>query len=173
MQKSLDTGLVWFRRDLRLDDHPALHLALRQCRRVYCAFVFDRDILDPLPRADRRVEFIRACLVELDGDLRALAAAEHAGLIVQHGRATAVLPALAQQLGVQAVYTAHDYEPQAQARDARVRGALAARGIALQTVKDHVIFEGREILTGGGTPYTVFTPYKRAWLACRRPIWRS
>ncbi len=165
MQKTLDSGLVWFRRDLRVDDHAALHRALQQCQRVYCAFIFDRDILDPLPRSDRRVEFIRASLVELDTELRALAGQEEAGLIVQHGHATETLPALAQALGVQAVYAAHDYEPQAQARDARVRGALASLGIALHTCKDHVIFEGREVLTGDGTPYTVFTPYKKAWLA--------
>ncbi len=165
MQKPLDSGLVWFRRDLRVDDHAALHLALQQCQRVYCAFIFDRDILDPLPRTDRRVEFIRASLVEVDTDLRALAGQEEAGLIVRHGHATEALPALAQALGVQTVYVAHDYEPQAQARDAQVRGTLASLGIALHTCKDHVIFEGREVLTGGGTPYTVFTPYKKAWLA--------
>lgn len=165
MQKNLDSGLVWFRRDLRVDDQPALHRALQQCRRVYCAFIFDREILDALPRADRRLEFIRASLLELDADLRQLAQQAHAGLIVLHDRASTAVPALAQQLGVQAVFAAHDYEPQAQVRDARVRGALASLGIALHTVKDHVIFEGREILSGGGTPYTVFTPYKRAWLA--------
>ena len=55
MEKQFDSGLVWFRRDLRVDDHAALQLALRLCRRVYCAFVFDREILDPLPRTDRRV----------------------------------------------------------------------------------------------------------------------
>ena len=165
MEKQFDSGLVWFRRDLRVDDHAALQLALRQCRRVYCAFVFDREILDPLPRVDRRVEFIRACLVELDQALRTLAGNDQAGLIVRHGLASEEVPALAQMLGVQAVFAAHDYEPRAQARDARVRGALAAAGIALLTCKGHVVFEGREILTGGGTPYTVFTPYKRAWLA--------
>jgi len=57
-----DAGLVWFRRDLRLGDHAALAAALASCRRVYCAFVFDRAILDPLLaaglRADRRVDFI-------------------------------------------------------------------------------------------------------------------
>jgi deoxyribodipyrimidine photo-lyase len=165
MDKPLASGLVWFRRDLRIDDQAALNLALLQCRQVHCAFLLDREILDPLPRADRRVEFILACLSELDQGLRDLAGHEHAGLIVRHGLASEVLPALARELGVQAVFAAHDYEPQAQARDARVRGALAAAGIALQTCKDHVIFEGREVLTGGGTPYTVFTPYKRAWLA--------
>lgn len=165
MPPLFDLGLVWFRRDLRVQDHAALALALQQCRRVHALFVFDRDILDPLPRADRRVEFILACVHELDAELRAHARDEHAGLIVQQGQAPAVVPAVAQALGVQAVYAAHDYEPAAQARDARVRGLLAAAGIALHTCKDHVIFEGRELLTGAGTPYTVFTPYKRAWLA--------
>ena len=49
----MDSALVWFRRDLRLDDHAALYHALKQARRVYCAFVFDRDILDPLIAAGR------------------------------------------------------------------------------------------------------------------------
>ncbi len=55
MDKPLDTALVWLRRDLRADDHAALYHALRAARRVWCAFVFDTAILDPLPRADRRV----------------------------------------------------------------------------------------------------------------------
>ena len=70
----LDRALVWFRRDLRADDHAALYHALRAARQVWCAFVFDRDILDPLPRADRRVEFIHDSLVGLDAQLRALGA---------------------------------------------------------------------------------------------------
>jgi deoxyribodipyrimidine photo-lyase len=110
------------------------------------------------------VEFIRASLVELDASLRSLAARPEAGLIVCHGFATELIPALAKELHVQAVFAAHDYEPQAIARDARVRGALANQGVVLHTFKDHVIFEGREILTKAGTPYGVFTPYKRNWM---------
>ena len=72
MTARFDKGLVWFRRDLRTDDHAALYHALKQCQRVYCVFVFDRDILDTLPRADRRVEFIHASVVELDRNLGAL-----------------------------------------------------------------------------------------------------
>jgi deoxyribodipyrimidine photo-lyase len=165
MHKPFDSGLVWFRRDLRSDDNTALCLALQQCRQVHCVFVFDNDILAPLPRADRRVEFIRAALLELDAELRALAGQPEAGLIVRHGVATAEVPTLAHQLGVQAVFAAHDYEPQAIARDTVVRGQLASLGIALHTCKDHVVFEGREVLTKTGTPYGVFTPYQRAWLA--------
>jgi len=61
-----DRALVWFRRDLRAEDHAALHHALRQARAVHCVFVFDTDILDALPsRADRRVEFIWHAVADL------------------------------------------------------------------------------------------------------------
>ncbi len=159
------SGLMWFRRDLRMDDNTALREALQCCRKLWCVFVFDTTILEPLPRADRRVEFIHACVQELDAALRKACPEAGGGLIVCHGIAAEELPALAHDLGVQAVFAAHDYEPAAHARDAKVLGALADMGIALHTVKDQVILERRELLTGGGTPYTVFTPYKRAWLA--------
>lgn len=172
MDKSLDAALVWLRRDLRTDDHAALYHALRAARRVWVAFVFDTAILDALldagRKADRRVEFIRDSLVGVDAELRALGAAhgghEGVGLIVRHGNARREIPALAARLGVQAVYANHDDEPDALARDAKVRGALADIGIALHTAKDHVVFERAEVLTQGGTPFSVFTPYKNAWL---------
>ncbi|MBS1137747.1 MAG: Deoxyribodipyrimidine photo-lyase, partial [Proteobacteria bacterium] len=66
-----DSALVWFRRDLRDYDHAALYHAVKTHARVYCAFVFDTEILDALEcRADRRIEFIRESVVELDGRLR-------------------------------------------------------------------------------------------------------
>lgn len=58
MKQLFDTGLMWFRRDLRVTDNATLHQALSCCRQLHCVFVFDRDILDGLPRVDRRVEFI-------------------------------------------------------------------------------------------------------------------
>jgi deoxyribodipyrimidine photo-lyase len=64
--KALDSALVWFRRDLRADDLAALYHALRAARQVWCGFVFDTVVLDPLPRADRRVEFYRDSLVGLE-----------------------------------------------------------------------------------------------------------
>ncbi|MGP1629169.1 MAG: deoxyribodipyrimidine photo-lyase, partial [Giesbergeria sp.] len=157
-------GLVWFRRDLRVHDHPALHHALRECAQVHCVFVFDEEILAPLPRADRRVRFIRESLVELDAELRALAQNAACGLIVLLAVASSAIPQLAQQLGAGAVYASRDDEPAALTRDAQVRTALAAQGRALQLYKDHTVFERAELLTQAGTPYTVFTPYKNAWL---------
>ncbi|HEY1128424.1 MAG TPA: deoxyribodipyrimidine photo-lyase [Roseateles sp.] len=156
----VDRALVWFRRDLRADDQAALYRALRGARQVFCAFVLDRDILDALPRADRRVEFILDALRVLDEDLRQLGGA----LIVRHGCATDEIPRLAAELGVQAVFTNHDDEPQALARDARVAERLRSFSVELRSFKDHVIFERREVMTATGGPYSVFTPYKNAWL---------
>ena len=155
---------MWFRRDLRVQDNAALYHALRSCRQVHCVFVFDKAILDDLPPADRRVEFIRESLVELDEALRRASGDAQGGLIVRHAIAEADIPRLAHELGVQSVFANHDYEPQAMARDARVRGALAELGIAFHTAKDQVIFEREELLTQSGKPYAVFTPYKNAWL---------
>jgi len=72
VDKDLDSALVWFRRDLRADDQAALYHALRAARKVWCGFVFDTEILDALPRADRRVEFIRDSVAGLDAQLQAL-----------------------------------------------------------------------------------------------------
>lgn len=166
MDKSTPTqfpkALVWLRRDLRARDHAALYHALKSAQQVYVAFVFDREILDPLPRADRRVDFIHGSVQALDDALAALR--PDAGLLVRHGWAKDEVPALAQALGVQAVFANHDYEPQAKARDTLVRGRLAEMGVAFKTFKDQCIFEADEVLTGAGKPYGVFTPYKNNWL---------
>jgi deoxyribodipyrimidine photo-lyase len=165
MEKTYPAGLMWFRRDLRAADNAALFHALKSCRHVHCAFVFDSAILDSLPRRDRRVEFIRESLLGLDARLRELAGSEGAGLIVTHAAALHEIPRLARELQVQSVFANHDYEPQALARDAHVFGELANAGIAFHTFKDQAVFERAELLTQTGKPYAVFTPYKNAWLA--------
>jgi deoxyribodipyrimidine photo-lyase len=157
-------SLFWFRRDLRAHDNAALYHALKSSQQVHCVFIFDKEILDGLPRADRRVEFIRESLVDLQAQLKALMGSTSNVLITRHAWASDEVPKLAKALGVQAVYTNHDDEPQAIARDSKVRGALADMGVSFHTAKDHVIFERSEVLTLGNSPYGVFTPYKNNWL---------
>ncbi|WP_374015158.1 deoxyribodipyrimidine photo-lyase [Massilia sp. BJB1822] len=160
LNMAFDTTLVWFRRDLRSFDHAALHHALRRSRRVFCVFVFDKAILDGLPRLDRRVDFIHASLAQLGADLQQLGG----HLLVRHADAATAIPALAAELGAEAVFANHDYEPQAIARDAAVAAALEAQGRSFHSFKDQVIFEKDEVLSQAGTPFSVFTPYKNAWL---------
>jgi deoxyribodipyrimidine photo-lyase len=160
MRMTLNKSLVWFRRDLRAFDHAALHHALTSSNVVYCAFIFDDEILAPLPRADRRVEFIHASLAELDAELRRM----KGHLIVRHAAASEEIPRLAAELGVDAVFVNGDYEPQAIARDAAVAACLEQAGRQLFSFKDQVIFEKNEVLTLGEKTFSVFTPYKNAWL---------
>ncbi len=158
---NVDAALFWFRRDLRVTDNAGLYHALKAARRVYCVFVFDRDILDLLPaKQDRRVEFIWESVAALKAALRQLGG----DLIVRHARACETIPALAEKLKVDAVYTNEDYEPAAIARDARVCDSLREHGIDFHAFKDTVIFARDEVLTQAGGTYSIFTPYKNAWL---------
>jgi deoxyribodipyrimidine photo-lyase len=156
----MTTALVWFRRDLRSNDHAALHHALGAhdpgALRVRLRPRHPRS----LPRRDRRVEFILRAVEELDAALRAIGG----DLLVRHGDPATEIPRLAAELGAAAVYANRDYEPAAIARDAEVNRRLASADSCLLDFKDQVIFERDEVLTQGGTPFSVFTPYKNAWL---------
>ena len=157
---TFNKSLLWLRRDLRTFDHAALHHALLRSRSVYCVFIYDEDILASLPRADRRVEFIHACILELAQELEQLGGQ----LIVRHARAATAILQLADELGVDAVFANHDYEPQAISRDQAVAESLRASGRQWFSFKDQVIFEKSEVLTLSDKPFSVFTPYKNAWL---------
>ena len=158
---TLETALFWFRRDLRVTDNAGLFHALKSARQVHCVFVFDREILDALTnKKDRRVEFIWESVHKLETSLKKLGG----GLIVRHAPAADTIPLLAKELKAEAVFTNEDYEPQAIARDLVVRDALMRSDIGFHTFKDTVIFEKDEVLTQVGGTYSVFTPYKNAWL---------
>lgn len=157
----MQSSLFWFRRDLRSHDNVGLRRALMESKKVYAVFVFDRDILDKLPsKQDRRVEFIWESVVELKAALQAMGG----DLIVRQASAEAEIPALARRLRVHAVFTNQDYEPDAVARDDRVYEQLRQNGIEFYRCKDTVIFEKSEVLTQSGGTFSVFTPYKNAWL---------
>lgn len=123
-------------------------------------FAFDTDLLGSLPRHDRRVEFMWESITEL----LAVPGRMGGGLIVLHGRMRNEVPRLAAALQTQAVYTNHDYEPEAVGRDLAVQRALLSHAIALHTFKDQMVFEKDEVLRRDGLPFSVFTAYRNAWL---------
>lgn len=154
-------SLFWFRRDLRFEDNAGLYHALKGPTPVLPVFIFDRNILDDLPnKRDARVEFIHTAVAGLKKSLEAMGST----LLVLQGKPEDIWPQLLEEHRVQAVFTNHDYEPYAIARDNALRQLLAARNIPLHTFKDHVIFEKDEVLKSDGSPYTVFTPYSKRWL---------
>ncbi|KAB7729075.1 deoxyribodipyrimidine photo-lyase [Rudanella paleaurantiibacter] len=153
-------SVVWLRRDLRLHNNAALYHALTSGRPVLPVFIFDRTILDALDdRQDRRVEFIHQQIEELQTQLARMGS----GMVVRYGTPLDVWQELLQEYPIEEVFTNHDYEVYAKERDAQVAGLLAEAGIPFTASKDTAIFDHDEVLTGGQTPYTVFTPYSRRW----------
>ena len=154
-------ALVWFRRDLRDFDHAALYHALKSSQHVFCVFVFDTTILDLLKnKQDRRVEFIYESIKELKEALQA----KGGDLMVMYGNSLQIIPALAVQLNVNAVFANRDYEPSAVTRDLKVAEKLAESEIDYREFKDQVIFEKDEILSLGNKPYSVFSHYRNTHL---------
>lgn len=160
MTFQFNKSLVWFRRDLRSFDHAALFHGLKQAKQCFCCFIFDSTILQHLPEDDRRVQFIYQSIVELRQELENLGG----GLIIRYGDAQIEIPQLAAELGVDAVFINRDYEPQAKERDLAVQKSLQKSGCQLLSYKDQVIFEQDEVLSLSAKPFSVFTPYKNAWL---------
>lgn len=153
-------SIFWFRRDLRLHDNSGLYHALKKGIPVLPIFIFDKNILDKLEdKQDRRVEFIHQALTDIQDSLKALGSS----LLVKYGTPEEVFPALINQFEIENIFTNHDYELYANERDDSVREFVNSEGISFETFKDQVIFEKKEVLSGAGTPYTVFTPYSRKW----------
>lgn len=157
-------SLCWIRRDLRLTDHAALSHALSWSEQVLVVFVFDETILAPLRaknKQDRRVELIWEHLWSLRKTLQRYGS----DLLVLRGDPTQIILHVVKTYQIDAVFFNHDYEPAAQMRDTVVRQQLAHQHCAVHDFKDQVIFEGNEILSKQAKPFSVFTPYKKAWLA--------
>lgn len=166
MAAVFERSICWLRRDLRISDHAALCAATSNSESVAIAFVFDTCILNELKNTqDRRLSFILSSLEELDAKLIRLGSQ----LVVRHGDPTTEIPRLAVELNAQAVFASRDYEPYAIRRDERVRLALSSIHREFVTCKDSVLLEPGAVLSGRGTPFRIYTPYRRAWLSTLEP----
>jgi deoxyribodipyrimidine photo-lyase len=160
LNKERDISVFWFRRDLRLEDNTGLDQALHSGFHVLPVFIFDTNILEELPADDPRVSFIYRQLQQIHGKLASVAS----GLRVFKGEPLEVWKDLLDRYSIKEVYVNRDYEPYALNRDRTVEELLKCRGIRFRSFKDQVIFEEGEVLKQDGSPYTVFTPYKRKWM---------
>ena len=155
------TALFWFRRDLRLDDNVGLYHALQNEAKVLPIFIFDTDILSRLPKDDARVSFLFQQIEDMNSQL----AQSKKKIHVFSGKPINVFKEILKSNKVHAVYTNRDYEPYATTRDSEIKTLLEKSNIPFSTFKDHVIFEQDEVVKSDGTPYRVYTPYSRTWLA--------
>ena len=159
--------IFWFRRDLRLNDNVGLYEALRGDHTVLPIFIFDSDILEKLPEDDARVTFIHDTLQNIQSTLKE----EHNSSIAMfHGKPIDIFKHLVDSYDIGAVYTNHDYEPYAKARDEKVASFLNENHIEFKTFKDQVVFEKSEIVKKDGKPYMVYTPYMKLWKATFRTL---
>jgi deoxyribodipyrimidine photo-lyase len=147
------TALVWFRRDLRVHDHPPLRAALDAFERVVPVFVLDDRLLDGRFESPTRASFLFDCLE----DLRDALQQRGGNLVVVRGKPEQELPKLAEEHGATAVFFASDVSPFAMARDKRVEAALKDAGVEPRRRPGNFIAD-----IGKLKPYVVFTPFWRA-----------
>jgi deoxyribodipyrimidine photo-lyase len=167
------TSVVWFRRDLRLADHPALLTALDAADEVVPLFVLDPVLLGPAGAP--RTAFLLGCLDELR---------ERTGgaLVIRAGDPAVEVPRAAAEVESDEVHVTADHGPYGTARDEAVAAALDADGRDLVREGSPYAVPPGTVTTKEGTPFKVFTPFFRAWQevrrqppadAPRRPAWAS
>ncbi|HKE47241.1 MAG TPA: deoxyribodipyrimidine photo-lyase [Rhodanobacteraceae bacterium] len=154
----MSLALVWFRRDLRLADNPALEAARKAHDRVLPVYVYAPDEEAPWQPGAASRWWLHHSLAALDAALRKHDAVLH----VRRGDTLGTLRALVAETGADAVYWNRLYEPAPVARDARIKQALRTDGVDAKSFDAALLFEPWELATGNGSPYKVFTPFWRA-----------
>ncbi len=152
-------GIVWFRRDLRLSDQPALTAACGECDEVIPLFVFDKPLLQSHVFGSVCVNFMLGCL----HDVAASLASRRITLQWRHGEPAEEIVHVARAWKADVVYWSRDYEPGAIERDRVVQQQLAQIGVIVRTFKDHVVFETEEVRGATGEPLQRYSAYRARW----------
>lgn len=156
----MSVAIVWFRADLRLADNPALSAALAAGHTVIPVYVRDHGTASVRPLGTASRWWLEQSLWALDASLRL----RGSRLVLVRGPAEQAIDALATRCQAEAVYWNRVYDRGSRDRDARLKQALAARGVTAQSFKAGLLFEPWEVKTQAGLPFKVFTPF---WRACR------
>jgi len=143
---------MWFRRDLRVDDHPALEAACAGGP-VLALFVVDPAFARS---GEPRQQFLASALARLNAALEGM-------LVIRVGEPATVVPAVAAELGASSVFVTKDYAPYGRRRDEQVAAALQSAGRRLRGVGSPYAIEPGTLRTAAGTPFRVFTPFVRRW----------
>lgn len=157
----MSTAIWWVRRDLRLSDNQALAGALAAAERVVPVFVLDPGLLSSSYVGDKRLAFLFDGLRSLDADLRQRGSRLH----VRQGEPAAELAKLMADTGAQAIFAEGDVTPYARRRDERIKAELPlrlTRGLTAQRPS--------AVVKDDGSPYTVYTPFSKRWLALPLPV---
>jgi deoxyribodipyrimidine photo-lyase len=161
----METAVVLFTRDLRVDDHPALAEACRTAQQVVPLFVLDDAILGQRYAAPNRLAFLLGALQDLRRSLRGLGG----DLVVRRGDPVAITASLVRQTGAEAVFCTGDVSGFASARERRLDDAARRDRFDVRPWAGVTVVPPGELVPAGGDHYRVFTPYWQAW---RRHRWR-
>ncbi len=155
-------ALVWFRRDLRVTDHPALHAAAAETGgNVIPLYVVSTWRQQHRWTGEPRQRFLSGSLHSLARNLETLGAR----LIVRHGRAAEVIERVLLESGAQSIFFHVDPDPFGVATEERVSTLARARGVAVHALRGGVGIHERDLLrTGAGKPYRVHSPFARSWV---------
>ena len=153
----MSTAIVWFRRDLRLRDNPALQAALEAGHEVVPVYIHAPQEEGAWAPGAASEAWLHRSLQQLDAQLRAVGSA----LILRSGDSMAQLQALIAESGAEAVYWNRKYEPATQPRDAAIKRGLREQGVQVESHNGYLLFEPWELATLQGGPYKVFTPFWR------------
>lgn len=146
------TALLWFRQDLRLTDHPALHAALEDGYAIIPVFILDDVNAEQWKRGGASRWWLHQSLKALNGDL-----GEH--MVFRHGDAQKIIPDLIEQTDASAIYWNRCYEPWRIKRDKIIKTHLTGHNIDVHSFNGSLLWEPWEVLKDDGTPYKVFSPY--------------
>ena len=157
----MSTALVWFRRDLRLQDNPALQLALQTHRSVIPIYIHDPQAEAPWQPGAASRWWLHHSLEALDESLKQRGSA----LVIRQGETLESLQALLNETGAEHLYWNRLYDPALIARDQHIKTKLRHQGIEVHSHQASLLFEPWQVLKNDGQPYRVFTPF---WRACLR-----
>ena len=156
----MTTAIWWIRRDLRLTDNRTLTAALDYAEQIVPVFIFDPNLLDSPYVGTKRLAFLLEGLHRLDADLQA----RDSRLIIRRGEPTQELSRLLAESGSDVILAEADFSPYARRRDEKLAASLPLRLNGGLTVH-----HPNSVLKADDTPYTVFTPFSRAWKALPMP----
>jgi len=161
----LKTVIHWFRRDLRLTDNTALHAAASSGAQVLPVYILSDWKKNHRWTGPNRQQFLGGCLRSLDANLQSVGS----GLVLRQGDALAELEKLAVETRAEAIFFNRDPDPFGRAVEEKLEKMGQRLGIAIKPFKDVAIHERREVLTGSGDTFRVFTPYSKAWEKLPKP----
>lgn len=157
----MKTAIWWIRRDLRLQDNQALSLALSSAQQVIPVFIIDPRLLHSSRRSEKRLAFLFNSLHSLDSTLKAWGSY----LVVRQGAPAHQLASLLAETGAEEIFAEEDYSPFAARRDSNINTSLP-----IVLTPGLTVHHPSEVIKSDGSPYTIFTPFSRAWLNLHQPI---